>query len=53
MRTLKHPPVQVAIAGAGVIAAGIYLTDGHPAAWAIAAVWAVVAIVAVRQAARR
>lgn len=52
MRILNHRPVQAAIAGAGIIAAGLYLTDGHPIAWAIAAIWAVLATTAVIQAAR-
>lgn len=52
MKILNHRSVQVAIGGMGVIAAGLYLTDGNPIAWAVAAVWAVLAAVAVAQAAR-
>jgi hypothetical protein len=52
MRILKQRPVQAAVAGASVIAAGLYLTDGAPLAWAIAAVWAVLVVVAVAQAAQ-
>lgn len=52
MKILEHRSVQVAIGGAGVIAAGLYLTDGNPLAWAVAAVWAVLVVVAVTQATR-
>jgi hypothetical protein len=53
VRILKHGSVQAALAGAGVIAAGLYLTHGAPLAWAIAAVWAALVVVAVAQAAQR
>lgn len=52
MKILKHKSVQVAIGGSGVIAAGLYLTDGNPATWAVAAVWAMLVVVAIAQAAR-
>jgi hypothetical protein len=52
MRILKHGSVQAAIVGAGIIAAGLYLTGGAGLAWVIAAVWAVLVVVAVVQASR-
>lgn len=52
MRTLKHRNTRLVVGTGGVMLAGLYLSGFTPLTIAATAAWAVVAAIAVRQAAR-